>query len=208
MARASAAILCASYTSPMTGSGNLVAVDTNFVNPASSIWTAPMQISGGGMFSGAGSGTNDSVAMLAGSNWCANQTVTTTLGVLGAFGASELEHHLWMMIGASTITTYEIDFVWQGNHCDIVRWNGAQGNFTLLSPGGSNLTGFTTGDIYKSTLVKSGSNTIITVFRNGSQINTFTDSSPPPQGNPGVGGEGNGGTPANIVWTTYQAQSS
>jgi hypothetical protein len=192
------AFICGAYSPTFSGSGTLVGTDANFVNPASAIWTQPLQVSGGLCFSGSGTGVNDSVAVLAGNNWCLNQKITSTLRILGGFGAAEVEHHLRMTITSTQIFSYEIDFVLQGNHIDIVKWLGNQGSFSVLS-GGNAITA-ADGDLIESAIVTSGSSAIITVKQNGSLIASFTDTSPYTSGNPGLGGEGNGGTPSNLCW--------
>ena len=148
------------------------------------------------------SGSNDSVAALLGT-WGANQTVTGTVFVGGAYGAAEIELHLMMVInvGANTITTYEMDYVSSLGATGtlfIAKWLGIQGNVTVLNNGGSGdpmVQVFANNDTIKATITGPGTARVITGFQNGTQIAQVTDTSGYTSGNPGVGFDA--GTVAN-----------
>jgi hypothetical protein len=127
---------------------------------------------------------DDSTAVLAGT-WGADQTAQATLYVIPHVQGSseEVELRLRTSISAHSITGYEVNFaVGPGQtYTDIVKWNGALGNFTVLShqnTGG----GVNNGDTIKATIAGN----VITVFKNGVQVNTATDSTYA-AGNPGMG---------------------
>jgi hypothetical protein len=127
---------------------------------------------------------DDSTAVLAGT-WGPTQTVQATVRVIPHTQATteEVELRLRTSISAHSITGYEVNFAVgpAQSYTDIVKWNGALGSFSILShqnTGG----GVNNGDIIKATMVGN----VITVFKNGVQVNTATDSTYA-TGNPGIG---------------------
>jgi hypothetical protein len=130
----------------------------------------------------------DSTAVLTGS-WGADQSVQASVFVTSAPSSStifeEVELRLRTTITSGSITGYEINCSVSSNaannYMQIVKWNGALNNFTQLD---ATATHCVTGDVIKATIV---GNTI-TVFRNGTQVMSFSDTSSPfTSGNPGMG---------------------
>jgi hypothetical protein len=118
----------------------------------------------------------------------------------------EVELRLRSTISAHSITGYEINFRCSktGNaYSQIVRWNGALGNFTDLSAKDGAQYGVTDKDVVKATIVGS----VITVYLNGVQINQATDTTYT-AGNPGMGfySSGVSGINANYGFTTFHAE--
>jgi hypothetical protein len=115
---------------------------------------------------------DDSTCLVNGT-WGANQTVeitihTVTAGAHASF--EEVEVRLRSKITGHVNTGYEINCsVKPGNaYMQIVRWNGALGDFTYLN---GSAVGCKDGDVLKATI--SGSK--ITAYKNGTAIMTATD---------------------------------
>lgn len=147
---------------------------------------------------GAGT-TDDSTAALTGS-WGPDQTVTGKAHYTG--GAAETELRCRTTITAHSITGYEVNF--SAGYTQIVRWNGALNDFSLLASNFSFV--IHDGDNLKITCIGS----VITVYQDtGSgyvQVNTFTDATYA-TGAPGVGSfyRGCGCTQNSIGWSTFTA---
>jgi len=149
----------------------------------------------------------DSTAILTGS-WGANQMAQATVHSVNQTDSvyEEVELRLRSTISAHNITGYEINFRCSktGNaYSQIVRWNGALGNFTYLSAKDGAQYGVTDKDVVKATIVGS----VITVYLNGVQINQATDTTYT-AGNPGMGfySSGVSGINANYGFTTFHAE--
>ncbi|SRR5258706_1667962 len=115
---------------------------------------------------------DDSTCLVTGT-WGADQTVEVTIHTVspGAHATfEEVEVRLRSKISAHVNTGYEVNCsVKPGDpYMQIVRWNGALGDFTQLN--GSNV-GCVDGDVLKATI--SGSK--ITAYKNGKAIITVTD---------------------------------
>ena len=126
-------------------------------------------------------GYNDSVAILKGP-WPADQTVQATVyDNASSSGSPEVELWLRGTISAHSIKGYEINFSADGSYQQIVRWNGPLNSFTYVATTSlpSNLK---TGDVLKATMVGN----VITVYKNGVQVNRATDNSYS-SGSPGIG---------------------
>jgi hypothetical protein len=138
----------------------------------------------------------DPIAILTGS-WGPTQMATATIKVntVAASCCHEVELHVRMTISLNSITGYEINCsVSNNNYLQIVRWNGPNGDYTYLN---TLATSCVDGDVLKATV--SGANpTTITVFKNGSQVLTASDTGgvaggpgsaagPWVTGNPGIG---------------------
>lgn len=141
---------------------------------------------------------NDSVAILADTTWPPDQTVSGIVYAVNRTGAGtsgygdgcshEVELHLRGDISTGSSTGYEILFssplaslggvAWQ----EIVRWNGARGDFTYLSQLYGSQYEVVTGDNVMATITGN----VINVYKNGALINTATDSTFP-IGRPGMG---------------------
>jgi hypothetical protein len=121
--------------------------------------------------------------------WGPDQTVTVTVYSNGAEDKpnqgydKEVEIRLRTSISAHRITGYEVNCRTPSDsfsYIQIVRWNGALGDFTSLNI--LNGTGCSNGDVLKATITGS----TIHVYRNGTLMVSATDSTFT-TGNPGVG---------------------
>ena len=133
---------------------------------------------------------DDSVAILGG-NWANDQSAQATVKIVTPLTVhtdpcfQESEIFLRGSISAHRVTGYEVN-VGQWNTVDsyinVVRWNGAFGDFsTLLASSGSQY-GVKTGDIFSAQIAGN----VITVFINGVQMGQVTDSTFA-SGSPGMG---------------------
>lgn len=142
-----------------------------------------------GSQSGNGTGSaqfNDSTALVQGT-WQNNQkfrlVIVNNQGAGGDWSA-EVEGRLRSNITAHSNTGYEFEVNCQPadstGYADIVRWNGALGDFTGLI----HVTGIycVTGDVIEGTAIGN----VLTLYRNGAQIAQVTDSTYS-SGLPGVG---------------------
>jgi len=123
---------------------------------------------------------DDSYAYLQG--FPVNQQCQGTIHKASPSGtAIECEVLLRWLDTTSNARGYECNLAYDGSYTEIVRWNGAFGDFTILShvnPGATPANG----DVLSAKII----GTTITVFLNGVQINTATDSTWS-SGNPGMG---------------------
>jgi len=129
-------------------------------------------------------GYDDSYAYLSG--FPANQSASATLVVNTAAtdtDTREAELLLRWSDSAHSATGYEVNVQYLGAYVQIVKWNGAFGDFTQIG-GVTNIPKPKTGDTFKATIVGN----VITVFYNNTQIAQATDSpNPYTTGNPGMG---------------------
>lgn len=131
-----------------------------------------------------GQGFNDSYGLLSGfrANVTAQGTVYKDPSINGdTTGNHEVELLVRMLDTATTIRGYECNLSFDGLYSQIVRWNGALGDFTVLSNSGGNAVPVT-GDIFK--VVVTGNS--ISSFLNGTLLTSFSDSTYT-DGNPGIG---------------------
>jgi hypothetical protein len=130
-----------------------------------------------------GFGYDDSTALLTGT-WGPTQTVSAVVHIVNADNGQfeEVELRLRSSISAHSCTGYEFNFgVKSGDpYAQIVRWNGALGNWTGLD--GRTVAPITNGTVVKATAV----NNTLTTYINGVAIFSVTDSTFP-TGNPGIG---------------------
>lgn len=164
--------------SPISESGRWTHVGTS--------WTS-VQTSGGRAYGTQDNtgGFDDSLAYLKGFEG-QNHTCSATVYKSGSSGIMEVELLGMWRETTSIARGYECNMAHDGSYTEIVRWNGPLNDFTYLSqahPGGLNPV---TGDIMKATFTVSGGTCTITVYLNGVQINTATDSTYL-SGNPGMG---------------------
>ena len=132
---------------------------------------------------------NDSTAILAGL-WNPDQSVQATVfltnPLTGGACCQEVELRLRTQISSSMITGYEIN--WKATsdgsqYCQIVKWNGALGDFTAVNPDAGNMCpGLTNGAVISASITGNR----ITVQQNGVTIATATDSTFT-SGSPGIG---------------------
>lgn len=159
---------------------------------------------------------NDSIAALRGT-WGANQQASGVAFNTRAAGDynTELELLLRWSITANSATGYEVEYSCRADnpYFDIVRWNGAIGDFTplTLSTGGTHLASMpggaiVTGDVITATIVGN----LISAYRNGILIATATDSTYT-TGRPGLGHYLHNitqpGDPTLYGYTSYTAQT-
>jgi hypothetical protein len=152
----------------------------------------------------------DPTAILTGA-WAPNQSVQATAHVASPNPAyyQEIELHLRRRISAHRSTGYEINFGVSHSYVEIVRWNGARGDFTYLAPSCNypqvcaRVTGFTirNGDIARASIVAD----TIQVYVNGALIASAKDSTFA-SGSPGVGfNHGCDSTYGNHGWSSFSA---
>ena len=146
---------------------------------------------------------DDSACLLTGT-WGTDQQAQAVVRVIASDPTQfeEVELRLRSTITANSSTGYEINCsVKAGNpYMQIVRWNGALGNFTLLD---SRSVGCSNGDVLKATV---RGNTI-TEFKNGAAIFSVTDNTYT-NGSPGMGfyiQNGDSSTNANFGFSSFSA---
>ena len=126
-------------------------------------------------------GYDDSTAVLSGS-WASDQTAQATVVVRqGTSNIAEVELRLRTSISSGRITGYEFNFSVSSAqvYCQIVRWNGAFGNFNLLD---SRAVSVHSGDVVKATAVGNA----LTIYVNGAARFSVNDSTFT-NGSPGIG---------------------
>jgi hypothetical protein len=145
-----------------------------------------------GTQSGSSGTYDDSTAVLTGA-WGRDQTVQAVAHAVpcDCGGSEEVEIRLRTTITAHSITGYEINFstgkgVNPGSYMQIVRWNGAIADFTVLATYSGIQFGAAEGDVLKAT-ISGTSPATITAYVNGTQMGQATDSSPFTSGSPGMG---------------------
>lgn len=132
---------------------------------------------------GANDAYDDSYAHLSG--FAADQTVQVTIHKASNIPSSET-HEAEILLrwadSAHNARGYEVSVNFQGA-LNVVRWNGALGNFTVLGlDSGGSPNSISNGDVFKATI----SGSTISVYLNGSRIATAHDSTFA-SGNPGMG---------------------
>lgn len=152
------------------------------------------------------SGFDDSTALLTGT-WAANQMAQATVHSVNQSDNfyEEVELRLRSSLSAHRATGYEINFRCSktGNaYTQIVRWNGALGDFTYLNTASGAKFGVTDGDTVKATMVGN----VITVYINGTQVLQATDNTYS-SGSPGMGFylQGITGTNKDYGFTNFTA---
>jgi len=95
----------------------------------------------------------------------------------------EVEILLRWVDGPHTARGYECNLAYDGRYAEIVRWNGAFGDWAYVTPGGSGGPGaLHDGDVFTAQIVGS----TITTYLNGVKLVTVTDTTFA-TGNPGMG---------------------
>ena len=124
-----------------------------------------------GTQTGIGPNFADSTALLTGS-WEPTQTVQAVVYIASADSTTfeEVELRLRSSLSAGSCTGYEVNFSVKPDnpYCQIVRWNGPLGDFTLLD---ARSVGVVNGDVVKATIVGS----TITCYINDAVIFGVTD---------------------------------
>ena len=167
-------------------------------------WSDVQTIPGKAFGTQTGIGPNyaDSTALLTGS-WGPTQTVQAVVYILAADSTTfeEVELRLRSSLSPHSCTGYEVNFSVKPNnpYCQIVRWNGPLGDFTLLD---ARNVGVVNGDVVQATIVGS----TITCYINGAVIFGVTDSTYS-SGNPGMGFylQDGLGPPLNYGFSSYTA---
>jgi hypothetical protein len=116
----------------------------------------------------------------------------------------EVEILLRWVDSAHVARGYECNFAWDGAYAEIVRWNGAKSDFSILVSG-EVPGGLKEGDVVSAQIAGH----VITTFVNGVQIASATDSTWT-DGNPGMGfWRGAPSGPAtDLCFTSYAATSA
>jgi hypothetical protein len=117
----------------------------------------------------------------------------------------EVELRLRSSLSAHQSTGYEINFRCSKTpnaYTQIVRWNGALGDFTPLSSHGGGQYGVANGDVVKATVIGN----LITVYLNGTQVNQARDDTYT-NGSPGMGFHlrGTSGVTVDYGFTSFRA---
>jgi len=149
-------------------------------------WTRPA--SAGGFAYGTQTGTggyDDSYAYLSG--FPPDQSASGVVHIDSRTSTTtthEVEILLRWSDSASSARGYECNFAYNGQYADIVRWNGAKGDFTFLAPAGTAgiSGGLKEGDVVSAQIIGN----VITTFVNGTKVLSVVDSTYG-DGNPGMG---------------------
>src|SRR5258707_6518462 len=155
-----------------------------------------------GTQTGIGPNFADSTALLTGS-WGPTQTVQAVVYIAAVDSTTfeEVELRLRSSSSAHSCTGYEVNFSVKPNnpYCQIVRWNGPLGDFTLLD---ARSVGVVNGDVVKAAIVGS----TITCYINNTAIFSVNDTTYP-SGNPGMGFylQDGSGPPSNYGFSSYTA---
>ncbi len=159
-----------------------------------------------GLAFGSGTSANydDCIAHLSG--YPANHFAEATVHVASGYSAQdshEVELLVRFKITNKNARGYEINNGWNGAYSQIVRWNGAMGDFTMLSTTGPGFGALVEGDVIRAEAVGS---TII-AYKNGNEVMRATDSTWS-DGDPGMAffiRPNAGSVPENYCFTSYRA---
>jgi len=147
-------------------------------------------------------GYDDSYAILSG--FPPDQTASGVVHLTSPIDAScshEVEILLRWNDSATSAQGYECNLSFDGGYAQIVRWNGALGDFTVLT--GGSFPGLRDGDTLEATIVGS----MITESVNGMVVAQFSDSTYP-TGNPGIGFfRRNCGSNTDFAFTSFSASA-
>lgn len=157
------------------------------------------------------SGTyDDSTAILQGTFGVNQETSATVFNNdTGGDWYSEVELRLRSNVNSRSIIGYEIEFRARTDssaYCDIVRWNGALGDFTPLVHVSGSQCGVATGDVVRARIVDN----TISAYKNDALVMQVSDSTFS-SGNPGVGfflhNMTASGNAANFGFNSFTAQT-
>ena len=146
-------------------------------------WTLVDTANGNAFGSQTGNGGfDDSYAHLSGfpANQMASAVIHLVPAMIDAACTHEVEIHMRWSDSAHSAQGYECNLAWDGAYSQIVRWNGALGDFTYLDAG--TVPAVHDGD----TISASAIGDVITLYVNGTQIAQANDATFP-TGNPGMG---------------------
>ena len=201
---AGAEAIAATYTTNFPLTENPISEGGHWINGLttgidwSDVQTTPGQAFGTEM----GPNYADPTALLTGS-WGPTQTVQAVVYILAADSTTfeEVELRLRSSLSAHSCTGYEVIFSVKPDnpYCQIVRWNGPLGDFSLRN---ARRVGVVNGDVVKATAVGS----TITCYINNTAIFSVNDTTYP-SGNPGMGFYlyGGLGAPLNYGFSSYTA---
>ena len=151
---------------------------------------------------------DDTVALLKG-NWGPNQTLQATVRSVNPAQdgkvLEEVELRLRSTVTPHSSTGYEVMFRCTkiaGAYCNVARWEGPLGKFTMLKESYGSKYGVKTGDVLKATMIGN----LLTVYINGVQMVQLSDDKFK-TGNPGIGFylEGATGVNADYGFTHFMA---
>jgi hypothetical protein len=151
-------------------------------------WTTVSTTPGRAVGHETGANFTDSTAVLQNLSWAPDQKATAVVSTTDApvdNCSQEVELRLRTVVSAHSITGYEINYEYSTNssgYMQIVRWNGAFGDFTVLRTFNGQQYGVTNGDTVMATIVGN----VITAYKNGVQEGQVTDSTYA-SGSPGIG---------------------
>lgn len=204
---------------PVGDGGGTVTYSTDFStaeNPISesSAWTNGGAVgvdfqnvkTANGLAYGTGTSANydDCIATLSG--FPANQFAEATVHVQSGYTANdshEVELLLRFKITSKNARGYEINDGWNGAYSEIVRWNGAMGDFTMLSTTGPGFGALAEGDVIRAEAIGDQ----IVAYKNGVEVMRATDATWS-DGNPGMGffiRPNAGSVPENYCFTSFRA---
>jgi hypothetical protein len=125
----------------------------------------------------------DPTAVLTGT-WGPDQTASAVVNLASrpSGGQAEVELRLRSSVSAHSCTGYEFLYSVYGDYAQIVRWNGAAGNFTILDGRAPAHGALQTGDVLKATAVGN----VLSIYMNNALIFSVTDSTFS-SGSPGIG---------------------
>jgi hypothetical protein len=149
-------------------------------------------------------GYNDSYAYLAGFPADQQASAVVSLGTIDGSCTHEVEVLMRWADSAHNARGYECNVAWDGAYAQIVRWNGAVGDYTYLGSG-SVPGGVHDGDTVSASIV----GTHITLSVNGT-IRATADDATFADGGPGVGfwrGENGCGSLGDYGFTSFSASS-
>jgi hypothetical protein len=159
--------------------------------------------------SGTNSGYNDNIAQLTNVSIPANHQVTATIHRVSGYSppsSHEVSLYLRMAINANNARGYECLCPFGGNGGQIVRWNGAVGDFTPLNNSGPGFGNVADGDVLIAKVIGG----TITVYQNGNLVMSVNDSTWA-DGNPGMGffiRPGAGANPSSWCLKNWAAAAS
>jgi hypothetical protein len=150
-------------------------------------------------------GYNDSYAYLSGFSADQEASAVIALGTIDGSCTHEVEVLMRWDDSAHNARGYECNVAFDGSYAQIVRWNGAVGDYTYLDMNGSVPGGIHDGD----TVTASISGSHITLSVNGT-VRATADDTTFATGNPGMGfwrGDSGCGTLGDYGFTSYSARS-
>jgi len=168
-------------------------------------WTVVQKLNGVAQGTLTGTvGYDDSYALL--SAFTSYQSASAVIHIASGIDAS-CTHEVEILLRATdaphSVKCYECNLSFDGQYCEIVRWNGKVGDFTYLARGAPSAAP-RNGDTFKA--VAQGS--LIIVYLNDVEIIRATDTNYP-TGNPGIGFYRGApcGSNADYGFSSFSAQS-